>query len=516
MYDNRGNLVWSGFGTTGAGPSHNFHVCQINGTDQLCFETGYQNIGFNRGYGVILNNRLSIIASVQSQGGLPSNDQHEFNVVNEGRSAVVTVYEPTHFDMSAYNITSGQGWLLNSWFQEVEIATGNLLFEWDALSHVPVDQTYVLPDSTDISGTGLGAIVPPDNPWDYFHINSIDKFPNGDYLISGRHVSAVYRISAQTGDIIWQLGAPLSTFSMDAGFNFTFQHDARVLADDASTTILSIFDNASNQFNFSSRYSSGIIVKLDHTKNHASLLKRFIAPNQFISDSQGNCQVLEKANWEISNVFCGWGSEAWISEFTPDGKMVQAGHFAYSGSMSYRSFKFNYTTNPSDAPAAFVYARDMSAQTVYYVSWNGATEVRSWKVYSSTSKTGPWDVVDAFNKNGFETTFTTPRYHAWSLIEAVDGQGNGIRNTTRAVKTFVPGTELAKLCDAFGCPVAYGYSAGSGAGTGGQNSSSGAAALMKRSSSIGGRTSRWAFPQRKAAGSALLLTLAWLLVLMGC
>jgi hypothetical protein len=42
MYDNRGNLVWSGFGPTGAGPSHNFHVCQINGTDHLCYETGYQ------------------------------------------------------------------------------------------------------------------------------------------------------------------------------------------------------------------------------------------------------------------------------------------------------------------------------------------------------------------------------------------------------------------------------------------------------------------------------------------
>jgi Arylsulfotransferase (ASST) len=474
-----------------------------------------KDMGYNRGHGVIMNNRFSIIASVQSQGGLTSNDQHEFNVVNDGQSALVTVYEPTHFDMSAYNITTGQGWLLNSWFQEVEIATGNLLFEWDALSHVPVDQTYVLPNSTDISGTGLGPIVPPDAPWDYFHINSIDKFPNGDYLISGRHVSAVYRISAQTGDIIWQLGAPLSNFSMDAGFNFTFQHDARVLTDNASTTVLSIFDNASNQFNFSSRYSSGIIVKLDHAKNHASLLRRFIAPNEYISDSQGNCQVLDKAHWETSNVFCGWGSEAWISEYTPDGKMVQAGHFAYSGSMSYRNFKFNYTTNPTDAPAAYVYAHNTSAQTVYYMSWSGATEVRSWKIYSGISKTGPWSAVDTVTKKGFETTFTVPKYHEWSLIEAIDGQGNGIRNTTRAARTFVPGPELAIVCDALSCPVAQGYSAGSGGGSGvgrntGQDSSSGAASLTKRSLSAGGRGSGWAFLWKEAAEGAM----AWVLILL--
>jgi hypothetical protein len=391
---------------------------------------------------------------------------------------------------------------LNSWFQEVEIATGNLLFEWDALSHVPIDQTYVLPNSTDVSGTGLGTVTPPDAPWDYFHINSIDKFPNGDYLISARHVSAIYRISASTGNIIWQLGAPLSNFSLD--FNFTFQHDARIISDNTTTTILSLFDNASNQFNQSSRYSSGKIISIDHPTNHATLLKTFIPPgNNLISDSQGNCQIFDKPNFQSSSVFCGWGSQPYISEYTADGTMVQAGHFAYYPStMSYRSFKFNYTTDPTDAPAAYVYAHNTSTSTVYYISWNGATEVRSWRIYSGNSKTGPWEsVVGTVEKDGFETMFTSAKgYNEWSLVEAVDGNGVGIRNMTRGVRTFVPGPVLAKACDEGGCPVAMGYGAANGSasasgGRGGGGSKSGAAALGRRSASssggVGGRSGRW-------------------------
>lgn len=506
IYDNNGNLVWSGFGETGPGPNHNFHVCPINGTDQLCYFTGYQNSGYARGHGVIMNNKLTTIAGVQSQGGLPANDQHEFNIVDNGKSALVTVYEPVHYDLSAYNITSGQGWLLNSWFQEVEIATGNLLFEWDALSHVAIDQTYVFPNSTDVSGTGLGVVTPPDGPWDYFHINSIDKFPNGDYLISGRHVSAIYRISASTGNIVWQLGAPLSSFSLAAGFNFSFQHDARVVSDNSNTTILSIFDNASDQFNQSSRYSSGKIIHIDHTAKHATLLKEFVSPNEFISDSQGNVQIFDKANWESSNVFCGWGSEPYISEYTPDGKMVQEGHFAYYySSMSYRSFKFNYTTDPMDAPAAYVYAHNSSARAVVYVSWNGATEVRSWRVYKGESKTGPWSGVGTVQKDGFETVWTAPGFQAWTLVEAVDAKGKGLRNMTRGVGTFVPGPVLAKVCDGSGCPVALGYSSGSGdgskngsgsgSGSGSDSGSkSGAVSLVRRSASVGnleGQAGAW-------------------------
>lgn len=76
----------------------------------------------------------------------------------------------------------------------------------------------------------------------YSHMNSVDKFPNGDYLVSIRYTSAIYRISKQ-GKVVWRLGGRKSDFLQD--FNFTGQHDARVVSENSTITVLSIFDNAS-------------------------------------------------------------------------------------------------------------------------------------------------------------------------------------------------------------------------------------------------------------------------------
>jgi hypothetical protein len=54
------------------------------------------------------------------------------------------------------------------------------------------------PSATESSGTGLD----PTLPWDYFHINSVDKDDAGDYLISARHTSTVYKFSGINGTIL--------------------------------------------------------------------------------------------------------------------------------------------------------------------------------------------------------------------------------------------------------------------------------------------------------------------------
>ena len=54
-------------------------------------------------------------------------------------------------------------WVLNGAFQEIDIATGAVLFEWNSLDHVPVTLSQVMPGTTDISGNGLTT----DTAWDY-------------------------------------------------------------------------------------------------------------------------------------------------------------------------------------------------------------------------------------------------------------------------------------------------------------------------------------------------------------
>ncbi|OAG34006.1 hypothetical protein AYO21_11861 [Fonsecaea monophora] len=485
IYDNRGNLVYSGYGSTGGGPSHNFHLCKINGTDNLCYITGGQNVGYARGYAVVLDDTFTAKTSIHSQAGVANFDEHEFNVLPDG-SSLFTLYNPEHYDLSAYNITSGQGWIMNNFFQHIEIGTSRLLFEWSALDHVLPDETFVLPDTTEVSGDGFG----PTSPWDYFHINSVDQNADGDYLVSARHTCALYKVSGQDGHIIWRLGGIASDFAFPAGLNFSFQHDARFREENETTTIISLFDNASNGYNQTARYSSGLVLKLDHTTNSVTLLKRYIAPYQFISQSQGNLQVLgSNQEWSTSNVFMGWGKNAFISEYAPDGRMVQQGHFATEGSMHYRAFKYNFTSSPTDAPALYTYAHNTSAPTSYWMSWNGATKVAQWRVYSSTSRNGPWTVVGTVPRNGFETMFTGPNYYPWSLVESLDGSGNPLRNSTRPIKTFVPSAELAANCNGLGCPTASTDSTGSQSSSqpSAAATSSNAGALIQKRSGVDGK-----------------------------
>jgi hypothetical protein len=141
--------------------------------------------------------------------------------------------------------------------------------------------------------------------------------------------------------------------------------------------------------------------------------------------------------------------------------MMQQGHFATTGAMHYRSRKANVTIHPTDAPALYTYALDTNSSTQYYVSWNGATEVRGWRFYSvsgSSSSDPKFEVLATVAKNGFETIYTANSYHQWSIVEALDATGKGIRNSSRVVETFVLGQALAAMCDESGCATATGYS----------------------------------------------------------
>ena len=250
------------------------------------------------------------------------------------------------------------------------------------------------------------------------------------------------------------LGGKGSNFTLAEGFNFTFQHDARVISENETTTVLSLFDNASDGYNQSAAYSSGMTAAIHHPSRSATRLTRYIAPMKQISASQGNTQLLPNGN-----VFCGWGSNAYISEYLHDGTAVMEGHFATTGSMHYRAFKFNFTAQPTDTPATYVYAPNNTRQanTTWYVSWNGATEVRSWQIYTASRADGELSKLNStFPKVGFETIHSLKGFYAISVIEALDGDGKAIRNTTIQT-TFVPGQGLGSACDDSGCAVATNY-----------------------------------------------------------
>ena len=74
--------------------------------------------------------------------------------------------------------------------RELDLATGDVLFQWHSLAHVPLWASY-LPRP------------PGGRSWDYFHGNSIELPVPGDptVIVSARTTSAVYGIDRATGNL---------------------------------------------------------------------------------------------------------------------------------------------------------------------------------------------------------------------------------------------------------------------------------------------------------------------------
>ncbi|KAK8200679.1 hypothetical protein M8818_005994 [Zalaria obscura] len=452
IYDKFGNLIWDGYGVVGSENAHDFRPCTYEGAPHLCMSQMNQQFGYGIGQAMIINSDYKPVATVNTGGNVPPADEHEFQLLNNGETAILSAYEVIPADLSYFNITTGQGWLSQGVFQEVNVTSGEVVFEWFSTNHVDPSATQILPNKTDVGGTGFT----PASPFDYFHINSIDKAPSGNYLVSGRHVCTLYYINATDRSISWRLSfLGDSDFTLQ-GFNFSFQHDVRIVSENATSTILSIFDNASNGFTSTSAYSAGKVIALDHTANTATLLSEtvFPGPEPLLSTSQGNTQLLSNGG-----VFHGWGDQAFVTEHAANGTAVLQAQFADGSAMNYRAFTSPWVSIPCcTVPDVYAYAHNSSAATSVYVSWNGATEVASWRVYGAQSVgEGTFSVLAEVPKQGFETFYQADVFYAWTLVEALAGDGTALRNSSFQ-PTFVPGATLAGVCGDAGCPVASAYS----------------------------------------------------------
>ena len=391
-----------------------------------------------------MDQQYRVVSTVHPASVGTPGDMHEFRLSRGGETAIMTIYQPTQLDLSKYGLTSGMGWILDCVFQEVNISSNELLFEWRSLDHILPESSYF---PLNVSTEGLT----PEAPWDYFHINSVDRNSDGDYLISGRHTHCIYKVSGQSGSILWELQGKQSTFEV-SGFNFSWQHDARWLFENDTTSIISLFDNARRtSHEVDTLHSSGKVIKVNHVTNLATLVSEIQSPNtatgKISTESQGNLQLLPN-----SNIFLGWGAESHISEHLPNGTPIWHATFGLEHNPNYRAFKSPWQARPgSTIPAVWAYGRTNSSRTAVYMSWNGATEVRAWNVYGGESSSGPFEPVAMYaSKLGFETTVVLEKYYPWVFAEAVGENRNGIRNSSCA-RTFTPSDALLPFCGEMYC-----------------------------------------------------------------
>jgi arylsulfate sulfotransferase len=81
---------------------------------------------------------------------------------------------------------------------------------------------------------------------DWAHANSIARDPEGNYLVSMRNLSQVWKVNAETGDVMWKLGIN-GDFRIEGTEWFIRQHDAHIGPDGN----LLMFDNGNAQRGYS-------------------------------------------------------------------------------------------------------------------------------------------------------------------------------------------------------------------------------------------------------------------------
>src|SRR5918995_5106882 len=400
IFDNLGRLVWFSKDRYAT----DFKVQRYMGEPVLTWWEGEILAGHGVGEYVIFDGSYREITRVQAGNGYRG-DLHEFSITPQD-TALLTAYTETQTDLSEIGgPNEGKAW--GGIAQELDIETGKVLFEWRSLEHVGVEESYRKPPQD------------PNTALDYFHINSIDVDFDDNLLISAKGTYAVYKIDRESGEVLWRLGGKQSDFEMGPGTRTVSQHDARRQRDGTIT----IFDNgAPPEVHEQSR---GIVVDLDMEGMSATLAREYTHPQKLIATSQGNLQVLPNGN-----VFVGWGSSPFLSEYAEDGELLFDAEFPGSA-QSYRAFRFPWKGDPVDEPAVAV-DTGPDDRVMLYASWNGATEVESWEALAGP---GPdqLEPVGTSPRHGFETTLTVRTAEPNVAVWAKSASGR-VLGATRAIK----------------------------------------------------------------------------------
>jgi hypothetical protein len=385
IVDNRGRVIW--FQPRPGRPS-NFHVIEFRGRPHLAWWEGRSFAGYGRGEWIVADRSYREVARIRAGNGVQA-DFHDLEVTPN--TAILISYVAVTRDLSAIGGAPNTA-VLDNVVQEVDLRTGQVLFQWSALDHVDVRESYRPPPRQ------------PGQPYDYIHLNSLDIDKDGDLLISGRRMNCVYKVDRKTGAVLWRLGGKRSTFKLGPGAQFKLQHDADRQADGS----ISIFDNGEAP---GYRTSRGISLRLDTKTLTAKLRRNNRNPDSEVSRSQGNFQSLAHGHF-----FAGWGSLPNFTEFSRKGKVLFNATLPKQVN-SYRAYRFRWSGRPATKPALAVRRRSRGGYRLN-ASWNGATAVRSWRVLagSSPSKLRP---IRHERRTSFETKIDLRTSRTYFAVQAL-------------------------------------------------------------------------------------------------
>ncbi|MEJ7584790.1 MAG: aryl-sulfate sulfotransferase [Acidimicrobiales bacterium] len=272
--------------------------------------------------GVTAEHRLdgSLVRTYDTVGA--PNDFHDLLVLPNGNHVMVTFSERPGVSLRAWG-GPADATIIDHVVQEITPA-GDVIWSWTTADHIPVTETTS--DWREEQLMNPGGMF--SDSYDPYHYNSIEATGDG-FIISYRHLDAVYKVDKASGNIVWKLGGshhprrltilddPASIANGGSG-TFGGQHDARLLGDGTVT----LFDNGTAR----QRAPRAVRYRIDTTGGTATLLRTVTDPSVPMSDCCGSARVLSGGHYVI-----GWGGNSDIApdiaESTRTGTRVFSLHF---------------------------------------------------------------------------------------------------------------------------------------------------------------------------------------------
>jgi Arylsulfotransferase (ASST) len=373
---------------------------------------------------VIANQHYQKIRTVHAPNGTGL-DLHELLLTPQGNAYFIST-KTVKANLTAFG-GPAKGTYVDPQVQEVNLRTGKVIFTWDAAAHVPLSDALVPFPTT------------PGQPWDPYHLNSIDVSPDGSQvLISARSTWGIYDVSHATGQVLWQLGGKHNQFFLPSSlvtgpFNsaFQYQHDARFVPGG-----ISLFDNGgagAPPFGGPFGAARGLILNLNLQNHTANLASPPVYHDPALhANSQGNFQMLGSGK-----VLVGWGSDtmpgrevsSYLTEYSSSGSVL-ADYVLAGQDISYRAFSLPWVGLPLTRPSvAAVAANEL---TTVYTSWNGSTETRAWELLAGPNRAS-LSPVSITPRAGFETAIATAAAGPFFEVKALDAGGHTLK-TSAAIR----------------------------------------------------------------------------------
>lgn len=403
IVDQAGSLVW--FHPLPAGEdATNFSVQRYGGKPVLTWWQGrILQVGFGQGEDVMYDTSYRRVGAVRAGNGYHA-DLHEVRLTPEG-TAWIDAFDPIQMSLSSVH-GPANGVLTDSVVQEIDVKTGLVMWEWHTLGHIPPSESK--------------NPVPSNYPWDYAHLNSADPGSSGDVLVSVRNTWTLYDVDIHSGGVRWRLGGSHSSFKLGSGARFYWQHDAEF----QPGGLISMFDNGSDPPE--EKQSRGLLLRPDAIAHTVSLVRQFVNPAKtLLAESQGNALSLPGGNWLL-----GYGRLPNFTELDAAGRLLLDATLGPEV-QNFKTFLSPWSAHAPGAPS-LVARHGGSGALAVSVSWNGVTDVSSWRVLAGPSPAALSPVATAA-RAGFQTTIAVPAAAPFLAVQALDGAG-AVVGVSAAVK----------------------------------------------------------------------------------